>query len=223
VKSHKPVTLQARRDVFQADSMNYDNIDACMELRGACAARCSPQGARLMAPLALHHRRFQRHRPGAGLALCAGRLAARAGGAAQRRDRAWARRRASRRSAGASTAPTWRTDSIVAAGQACIADQGVPDVVIANAGISVGVDTRDARGHRRAGAHLRRQQRGLAATFHPFIAPMRARGSGALVGIASVAGIRGLPGMAPTCASKAAVDQLLREPARRTAASGIGW
>ena len=35
------------------------------------------------------------------------------------------------------------TDSIVAAGQACLAHQGVPDVVIANAGISVGMDTAD--------------------------------------------------------------------------------
>ena len=33
------------------------------------------------------------------------------------------------------------TDSIVAAGRDCIARQGVPDVVIANAGISVGMDT----------------------------------------------------------------------------------
>ena len=32
-------------------------------------------------------------------------------------------------------------DSIVEAGAACIARQGVPDVVIANAGISVGIDT----------------------------------------------------------------------------------
>ena len=30
-------------------------------------------------------------------------------------------------------------DSIVAAGQACLARQGVPDVVIANAGISIGM------------------------------------------------------------------------------------
>ena len=34
-----------------------------------------------------------------------------------------------------------QTDSIVAAGNACIAQQGLPDVVIANAGISVGIDT----------------------------------------------------------------------------------
>src|SRR5262249_51009286 len=32
-------------------------------------------------------------------------------------------------------------DSIVAAGRACIARQGLPEAVIANAGISIGVDT----------------------------------------------------------------------------------
>jgi hypothetical protein len=46
---------------------------------------------------------------------------------------------------------------------------------------------------------------GLAASFQPFIEPMRQRGSGTLVGIASVAGIRGLPGHGAYCASKAAV------------------
>ena len=46
---------------------------------------------------------------------------------------------------------------------------------------------------------------GMAATFHPFVAAMRERRSGTLVGIASVAGIRGLPGHGAYCASKAAV------------------
>ena len=32
-------------------------------------------------------------------------------------------------------------ESIVAAGQACLAQQGLPDVVVANAGISIGMDT----------------------------------------------------------------------------------
>jgi short-subunit dehydrogenase len=45
----------------------------------------------------------------------------------------------------------------------------------------------------------------MAATFHPFIAPMKARGRGTLAGIASVAGIRGLPGSEAYCASKSAV------------------
>jgi len=97
------------------------------------------------------------------------------------------------------------TDSIVAAAQACIARQGLPDVVIANAGISIGIDSGerediDAMAHVFATNNI-----GLAASFHPFIQAMRARGSGSLVGIASVAGIRGLPGHAAYCASKAAV------------------
>ena len=46
---------------------------------------------------------------------------------------------------------------------------------------------------------------GLAATFHPFVRRMRQRGSGSLVGVASVAAIRGLPGHGAYCASKAAV------------------
>lgn len=48
---------------------------------------------------------------------------------------------------------------------------------------------------------------GLAATFAPFVAPMAALADGRprrLVGIASVAGIRGLPGAAAYSASKAA-------------------
>ena len=46
---------------------------------------------------------------------------------------------------------------------------------------------------------------GMAATFQPFVAAMRQRGSGTLVGIASVAAIRGLPGHGAYCASKAGV------------------
>ena len=97
------------------------------------------------------------------------------------------------------------TTSIVAAGQACIDSQGVPDVGIANAGISIGMDTTE-----RADIDLMTQifatnNVGMAATFHPFLQPMLARGNGTLVGIGSVAGIRGLPGHAAYCASKAAV------------------
>mgnify|MGYP002039403364 FL=1 len=45
----------------------------------------------------------------------------------------------------------------------------------------------------------------MAATFQPFVDAMVQRGSGTLVGIGSVAGIRGLPGHGAYCASKAAV------------------
>ena len=94
---------------------------------------------------------------------------------------------------------------ITAAGQACIEAQGVPDVVIANAGISVGMDTAELADLAVMRATLETNVLGMAATFQPFVALMRQRGNGALVGIASVAGIRGLPGHGAYCASKAAV------------------
>ncbi len=95
--------------------------------------------------------------------------------------------------------------AIMAAGQACIAAQGLPDVVIANAGISIGMDTAIAADIEVMRALYETNNIGLAATFQPFVAAMRARRSGCLVGIASVAGIRGLPGHAGYCSSKAAV------------------
>lgn len=98
-----------------------------------------------------------------------------------------------------------QTDSIVAAGLACLEQQGVPDVVIANAGISIGIDTSVRRDIDRLAELLAVNNVGLAATFHPFVRPMRSRRQGRLVGIASVAGIRGLPGHGGYCASKAGV------------------
>ncbi len=96
-------------------------------------------------------------------------------------------------------------DAMARIGRDCIATQGLPDIVIANAGISIGMDTAhfdDLDVMRRVFAT---NNLGLAATFHPFVAAMNERGSGALVGIASVAAIRGLPGHGAYCASKAGV------------------
>jgi len=96
-------------------------------------------------------------------------------------------------------------DAMAQIGRACIAAQGLPDVVIANAGISIGMDTTqfgDLDVMRRIFAT---NNLGLAATFHPFVAAMMERGSGTLVGIGSVAAIRGLPGHGAYSASKAAV------------------
>jgi len=112
-------------------------------------------------------------------------------------------------------------DAIVAAGAACIAAQGVPDVVIANAGISVGVDTADRADLEVTRATLETNVLGLAATFHPFVAPMQDRRSGRLVGIASVAGIRGLPGHGAYCASKAAVISYCEALRGELRASGV--
>ena len=95
--------------------------------------------------------------------------------------------------------------AITGAGHACIAAQGVPDVVIANAGISIGMDTAVRADLEVMRTTYETNNLGLAATFHPFVAPMRERRSGTLVGIASVAGIRGLPGHGAYSSSKAAV------------------
>jgi short-subunit dehydrogenase len=96
-------------------------------------------------------------------------------------------------------------DAIVAAGSACLAAQGLPDVVIANAGISLGMDTESREDLDVMRDMFALNNVGMAATFHPFLAAMRARGSGTLVGVASVAAIRGLPGHGAYCASKSAV------------------
>ena len=96
-------------------------------------------------------------------------------------------------------------NSIVAAGQSCLQAQGVPDVVVANAGVSIGMDTAEREDLDVMARTFALNNTGMAATFHPFAAAMAARGTGALVGIASVAAIRGLPGHGAYCASKAAV------------------
>ncbi len=97
------------------------------------------------------------------------------------------------------------TDGMVAMAKACMVRQGVPDVVIANAGISIGVDSSVRSDLNIMARIFATNVLGVAATFGPFIAAMVARGSGTLVGIGSVAGIRGLPGHGGYCASKAAV------------------
>lgn len=96
-------------------------------------------------------------------------------------------------------------DSIVSAAQQCLQEQGVPDIVIANAGVSIGIDTAVRDDLDVLARTFTINNVGLAATFHAFVEPMSRRGSGALVGIASVAGIRGLPGHGAYCASKAGV------------------
>lgn len=98
-----------------------------------------------------------------------------------------------------------QVDDIVQAGQRCLAECGLPEVVIANAGISVGMDTAERGDIQVMQDTFATNNTGLAATFHPFVAGMREQRRGALVGIASVAAIRGLPGHGAYCASKAGV------------------
>ncbi|MDO8315125.1 MAG: SDR family oxidoreductase [Rugosibacter sp.] len=102
-----------------------------------------------------------------------------------------------------------------------IAQFGCPDIVIANAGISVGTltsEVEDLPGFRRV---FETNVLGMVHTFAPFIQAMQARGSGTLVGIASVAGIRGLPGAGAYSASKAAVIAYLEALRVELRGSGI--
>ena len=97
-------------------------------------------------------------------------------------------------------------DSIVAAGKACLSTQGLPTVVLACAGISVGVDTRQRTDLDVMAATFATNNIGTAATFHPFVEPMCRRGAGTLVGIGSVNGIRRFAGHGANCPSQAAVS-----------------
>jgi short-subunit dehydrogenase len=96
-------------------------------------------------------------------------------------------------------------DSMVAAAHSCLSQQGVPDVVLACAGISVGVDTQVRADLDVMAQTFATNNIGTAATFHGFVAKMRERGSGTLVGIGSVNGVRGFAGHGANCPSKAAL------------------
>jgi short-subunit dehydrogenase len=99
--------------------------------------------------------------------------------------------------------------ALAAAAADFIAAAGI-DVVIANAGISVGTLTEIAEDLPQFERVVATNLNATVATFMPFIAAMRRQAQAGergcrLVGIASVAGIRGLPGAAAYSASKAAV------------------
>jgi len=81
---------------------------------------------------------------------------------------------------------------------------GTPDVVIANAGVSAGTLTEHVEDTVVFQEIFDINVVGVVNTFQPFVAAMRAASHGTLVGIASVAGFRGLPGASAYSASKAA-------------------
>ena len=95
------------------------------------------------------------------------------------------------------------------AGADFIQRHGVPDIVIANAGISIGNLTDEPDDVDVFREILDVNVLGMVNTFQPFVEPMRTAGAGKLVGIASVAGIRGLPGATGYSASKAAAIRYL--------------
>jgi short-subunit dehydrogenase len=108
-----------------------------------------------------------------------------------------------------------------AAGADFIARFGVPDIVIANAGVSVGTLTECAEDLDAIRRVMEVNYFGLAATFAPFAHAMRLAGRGRLVGIASVAGIRGLPGAEAYSASKAAAISYLESLRLEMRGSGV--
>lgn len=112
--------------------------------------------------------------------------------------------------------------ALAAAAADFTARHGAPDIVIANAGVSVGTLSEcpeDLAAFRRV---MDTNVYGMAATFAPFIGPMVAAGGDRrLVGIASVAGIRGLPGAEAYSASKAAAIAYLESLRLEMAPKGI--
>ncbi|MEP7327655.1 MAG: SDR family oxidoreductase [Betaproteobacteria bacterium] len=82
---------------------------------------------------------------------------------------------------------------------------GTPDIVIANAGVSRGTLTEIPDDLPAFQAVFDTNVMGVINTFAPFAATMRHERHGTLVGVASVAGFRGLPGAGAYSASKAAL------------------
>ena len=87
--------------------------------------------------------------------------------------------------------------------------RGTPDLVIANAGVAGGFDTAEADDLAVLRRMLEVNLLGAATTFQPFVKAMRAQRRGALVGVASIAGWRGMPGNGAYCASKGGLIRYL--------------
>lgn len=107
------------------------------------------------------------------------------------------------------------------AAQDFISRCGVPDLVIANAGISVGTLTEHAEDMDAFQQVMDINVLGAVKTFQPFLRGMRDAGHGTLAGIASVAGFRGLPGAGAYSASKAALACYLESLRAELHGSGV--
>lgn len=113
------------------------------------------------------------------------------------------------------------TAAIGAAARDFMARFGAPELVIANAGISVGTRGDEIQDVDKLRHVLEVNVAGLAATLAAFAPAMRAAGGGTLCGIASVAGFRGLPGAGAYSASKAAAIAWLEALRVELAGSGV--
>lgn len=113
-------------------------------------------------------------------------------------------------------------DALARAGADFIARFGVPDLVIGNAGVSRGTLTQLAEDVPAFRAVFETNVMGLVHTFQPFLQPMLDARHGTLVGIASVAGFRGIPGSGAYSASKAAAIAYLESLRVELRKSGVG-
>ena len=113
------------------------------------------------------------------------------------------------------------TPALKAAAQDFLARYGTPDLVIANAGISVGTHGDEMQDVEKLRRVLDVNVAGLAATLAAFAPAMRAAGRGTLCGIASVAGFRGIPGAGAYSSSKAAAIAWLEALRIELAGSGV--
>jgi short-subunit dehydrogenase len=111
--------------------------------------------------------------------------------------------------------------AVASAAQDFMSRFGVPDVVIASAGVSRGTLTSHAEDLPAFRAVLDTNVIGMIATFQPFVVPMRDARRGALVGIASIAGFRGLPGAGAYSGSKAAAIAYLESLRVELFGSGV--
>lgn len=102
-----------------------------------------------------------------------------------------------------------------------VARFGAPDLVIANAGVSVGTHGDVPRDIAKLRRVFEVNVVGLAATLAAFAPAMRAAGRGTLCGVASVSGFRGLAGAGAYCASKAAAITLMESLRVELRGSGV--
>ena len=98
---------------------------------------------------------------------------------------------------------------------------GVPDIVIANSGVSRGTLTEYVEDEEVFQNIMDINVLGMVKTFQPFLVAMREAKQGTLVGIASVAGFRGLPGSGAYSASKAAAISYLESLRVELYGSGV--
>ncbi|MDQ7989091.1 MAG: SDR family oxidoreductase [Candidatus Dactylopiibacterium sp.] len=146
---------------------------------------------------------------GAALARAYAARGATLGLVARRRDALEALRDSLPGTHGVYVADVAEPGQITDAARAFMGEFGLPDIVIANAGVSAGTASEERGDLAVFERILRTNLLGMVATFQPFIVPLRRAGSGQLVGISSVAGVRGLPGAAAYSASKAAASRYL--------------